>query len=315
MKYSDNNFYNVPGGIGADYLENFDGETGLNTSYNDGSFIIAGGLTLTYGHSRNEEDYAIDGNGIMLRRASDSYIEIIFTNGLSEFSFEYRKAFTGTSARQLEVLINGENIFTTPEFGTSSDTEETVYQASLSNLEYDGEVTLKIKNVGTTTANRQTTIDNIAWTESSQEALTTKLYSVELHNEDEIDVKTVRAGETLKNIVNPVKGGFNFLGWFDEDDNEFDFETQINQHMKLYAKFEEIPLATISEVRELEDGTDVVTRGVVTALIGNNAFIQDELESLILKHTLYYIGNEVNVMDKLIFMVLLSELHQFLKLQ
>lgn len=132
-------------------------------TYADGSFVGNGSVTWNYGHSRNQDIYPITGNGLMLRRASDSYLEVTLT-GVGNFSFDYRKAFTGGGTdRQLELLVNGTSVATTPVFGNIAGDDPTV-----GNLNYDinnaGTVTIRIKNVGTTTTNRQAVVDNIIWT-------------------------------------------------------------------------------------------------------------------------------------------------------
>lgn len=135
----------------------------LTTSYADGSFVGNNNVTWTYGHSRNEADYAIDGAGIMLRRASDSYLEATISGGIGNFSVEFRKAFTGTTERQLELLVNGAAIATSEIIGTVSGDDPTVFTFSV-NVNQPGDVTIKLKNVGDTSTNRQTILDNIVWT-------------------------------------------------------------------------------------------------------------------------------------------------------
>jgi len=130
-------------------------------TYADGSFFGNDGLMWTYGHSRDEETYPINGNGLMLRRASDSYLEITIPSGVGTFSFDYKKAFTGNSVRQLELLVDGTAVTTSPTFGTAAET--TVYNLS-HNINQTGSVTIRIKNVGTSTTNKQIVIDNIVWT-------------------------------------------------------------------------------------------------------------------------------------------------------
>ncbi|CAM3781627.1 T9SS type A sorting domain-containing protein [Flavobacterium cucumis] len=142
--------------------EDFTNST-ATASYLDGSFVGNGGITWTYGHSRNEDIYAINGKGLMLRRASDSYLEATIPGGIGDFTFEYRKAFTGTTERQLELLVNGVAIATTATFGTISGEETTIYTFTHT-VNQPGNVTIRIKNIGATTTNRQTTIDNISWT-------------------------------------------------------------------------------------------------------------------------------------------------------
>src|SRR5690625_4253077 len=135
----------------------------LPGTYSDGTFVGDSGLTFTYGHSRNEGDYPINDEGLMLRRASDSYLEWTLPNGVGDLSFEYRKAFTGGSPRQLEVIINGTQVATTPEFGEGSG-EQTETHTFTQTINQDGATTIKIKNVGSATTNKQAVIDNISWT-------------------------------------------------------------------------------------------------------------------------------------------------------
>lgn len=152
--------------------EDFESQTALTASYLDGSFTNATtGITWTYGHSRNHDTFPIDGKGIMLRRASDSYLEATFAGGIGTFSFQYRKAFTGNAERQLELIVNGSPVATSAAFGTLSVAEADIYTFTF-DVNTAGPVTIRIKNVGTTTTNRQTVIDNITWTAYSDGPVT-----------------------------------------------------------------------------------------------------------------------------------------------
>jgi hypothetical protein len=152
-------------GQGTESFEN----SNATASYLNGSFIGDNGFVWNYGHSRNEGDYPINGKGLLLRRASDSYLEAVLPGGIGDFSFDYRKAYTGTSARQLEVFINGVQVATTPQFGTISGEETDIYTLTITNINEPGNVILKIKNIGSTTTNRQAVIDNISWSGYSSE--------------------------------------------------------------------------------------------------------------------------------------------------
>lgn len=143
-------------------LENFVGAS-LTSSYSDGNFVGINGISWTYKQAREAGDYSIDGTGIMLRRANDSYIEAVFPNGIDSLSFNYRKAETNINERQLEVLIDGIEIETTDIFGTEQMAEETVYNLTIE-VNKVGPVIVRIKNVGETSTNRQTTISNFSWT-------------------------------------------------------------------------------------------------------------------------------------------------------
>lgn len=154
-------------GANAQTTEDFTNST-ATSSYLDGTFVGNGGINYSFGHSRNagtgSDDYTINGEGLMLRRPSDSFLEATFPNGLSAFSFQYRKAFTGGAARQLEILVNGVVFSTTEEFGEGSGALTTVFTHTLT-INQAGPVVVRIKNVGdvTVTSNKQSTIDNIVW--------------------------------------------------------------------------------------------------------------------------------------------------------
>src|SRR5690606_24763649 len=151
---------------GQTITEDFEAQTVLTSNYENGSFIGADGVTFTYVHSRDEGDYSIDGKGIMLRRADEpSSIEFTLPNGVSNLSFDDRKAFTGGSERQLEVVVNGVEEYVTPGFSSGSGADATVYTFN-EYIDEAGPVTIEITYpTGTADGNRQITIDNISWTE------------------------------------------------------------------------------------------------------------------------------------------------------
>src|SRR5690554_3813710 len=134
----------------------------LPTSYSDGSFEV-GGTTYTYGHSRDQENFPIDGAGLMLRNPLESYFEWTSNNGVGQVTFEYRKAFSGGNPRQLELLVNGTQVAVSSEFGGGSGEQPDIYTFTHA-VNEDGAVTIKIKNVGDASQNRQFVIDNVAWT-------------------------------------------------------------------------------------------------------------------------------------------------------
>lgn len=136
--------------------------TTLPTAYADGNFT-SGGIVWTYGHSRDQENFPISGNGLMLRRASDSYLEWTLPAGVGSLTFEYRKAFTGANSRELEVLVNNTQVTVSPSFGAASGEDVTVHTLTHA-INESGSATIRIKLTGTATTGRQTTIDNISWT-------------------------------------------------------------------------------------------------------------------------------------------------------
>ena len=76
------------------WAQGFEDFTNSNAaaSYADGFFLGNGGFNWNYGHSRDEVEYAIDGKGLMLRRASESYLEATIPGGIGEFSFQIGRA-------------------------------------------------------------------------------------------------------------------------------------------------------------------------------------------------------------------------------
>src|SRR5690554_6273691 len=135
----------------------------LPGSYGDGTFTY-NGVEYTYNHSRDQDDYPINGQGLLLRNASDSYFEMEIPDGVGELSFQYRKAYTGGSERELEVIVNGDALPTTTGiFGNASGELADIFTYT-ANINLAGAVTIRIKNVGSSGSNRQSTIDNIVWT-------------------------------------------------------------------------------------------------------------------------------------------------------
>ncbi|MDO5510693.1 MAG: T9SS type A sorting domain-containing protein [Weeksellaceae bacterium] len=149
--------------FGQTFTETFTGLEGLpGGTYTTTTFQGTHGNTWSVGEARNEADYAINGEGIMIRRASDSYITTTLSD-VATFSFQYRKAFTGATPRQLEVLVDGVQVWEGPVFGSETGADATVHTAEVA-INATGASVITIKNVGSTTGNRQTVVDNITWT-------------------------------------------------------------------------------------------------------------------------------------------------------
>lgn len=134
----------------------------LPTAYKDSS-CVSNGITYTYKESRDQDTFPITNKGLMLRKASVSYVEWTIPNGVGDLSFQFMKAYTGSSERQLEIYVNGVSVDTTVAFGSGTGTQTMVYNHT-SAINLAGAVTIKIKNVGATTGNKQSIIDNISWT-------------------------------------------------------------------------------------------------------------------------------------------------------
>jgi len=109
----------------------------------------------------------ITGPGLMIRYGR-SYIQTTITGGITGFSIDYGKAFTGTLARQLKITLdNGTEVltFTGPEFGTVSGADATVRNLQEIGFNLTGTVTITIGQnfPSSDTSNRQTVLDNFKW--------------------------------------------------------------------------------------------------------------------------------------------------------
>src|SRR5690606_1188904 len=117
------------------FEEGFDNLTEIptGTQYGPGTYTNNGITWNFHGQSpigANGEDYTIDGQGILLRRASDSFLEATIPAGVGVFTFEYRKAYTGGSEKQLELLVDGGQVSTTPVFGARPGDNPALYPFS-----------------------------------------------------------------------------------------------------------------------------------------------------------------------------------------
>ena len=104
------------------------------------------------------------------------------------------------------------------------------------------------------------------------------------NNETDNEVVEVTAGEKVKKPVDPEKEGYNFVGWFTDEEltTGFNFDTPIKSDTNLYAKWEEVVVdpaklevtfvknnETDNEVVEVTEG-EKVTKPVDPEKIGYN---------------------------------------------
>lgn len=138
-------------------IETFDNCT-VGASYADGNFVGVNGITWNYVQSRNEDAYGIDGNGLILRDATNSskcYSQTI-TSGIGNFSVQLKKAFTGAGNRQVELFINNVS------YGTSSLFDDTdTHTFTVNDINISGNVVIDIRNI----TSYQVLVDNISWTD------------------------------------------------------------------------------------------------------------------------------------------------------
>ncbi|MBR0427683.1 MAG: InlB B-repeat-containing protein [Clostridia bacterium] len=64
----------------------------------------------------------------------------------------------------------------------------------------------------------------------------------------------MNSGETVQKPIDPQKNKYQFIGWYDSNDVEFDFSTPVTQDMTLYAKWE--PTEYIHNGPYVFDGTN-----------------------------------------------------------
>jgi hypothetical protein len=147
------------------HLETFD-LSNATASYGDNSFTGDMGFTWSFVHSRDEGDFAIDGKGLMLRRADEpSSLSATIPGGIGSFSVDTRKAFTGNTQRKIELVINGGVVEQfEPAFGDGAD--NTVIPFVVENINTAGNVEFMLRLYGAN-GNQQMVIDNIRWTSYS----------------------------------------------------------------------------------------------------------------------------------------------------
>lgn len=148
------------------YTETFDNLEDNNSSQysSEHSFTGVEGIVYDIKGRTQMAGQEIDGNGVILRKASDnSYVIANYTDGLSFFSFQYRRAFSKSANRHLDLYINDNFIGSTADFGP--DTEVYTYTVDTGLLvDYNQpgmEVVVKIVNPST--SDRQSTVDNFVW--------------------------------------------------------------------------------------------------------------------------------------------------------
>lgn len=141
------NFTNLPTGSASSYLER--------------SWTGTDGVIWTAQGART--DQIINGKAICWGNSGTrNVISPTYTGGMGTLTFNYVRAFTGTSARSLEVYVNGNKIGSTITVSPTSD--EVVQYSNAINI--DGDVVLEIRSTGAA----QVKVDDVAWTAYSSGA-------------------------------------------------------------------------------------------------------------------------------------------------
>ncbi len=149
-------------------FESFDNADMSRSSYNDGSFEGDLGLTWVYeGVLRQSEeegdDFVIDGESLMLDGNQDSrlYVDDV-PGGVDSLSLQVSMAWTNSSPRQVEVLIDGDVVATSPDAMVDSDEFDApypVFTLEVDGLGVDGDFDLEIRPAS---GSRQVMVDNLS---------------------------------------------------------------------------------------------------------------------------------------------------------
>ncbi|MDR1810271.1 MAG: T9SS type A sorting domain-containing protein [Prevotella sp.] len=159
------------------FTENFTNlNANTNTVYGDGSFVGNGNITWNYTHcldASGSAGYPIDGKSLLLRRTAEGskLISGTISNGIKRFSCKFRKAYTGTSQRHLELYINGELKGKSQIIGGSSGDDATIYDFSVEDINVSGNFTMEIRLASPVTTNAQIVIDDIEWCSTNANSL------------------------------------------------------------------------------------------------------------------------------------------------
>lgn len=149
--------------------EDFDFNPVFGTSYisdtTTGKTSVDGNIWL-YSNVRNA-DPVITGQGLMLRYGG-SFIQTTIQGGMTAFSLDFTKAFTGTLLRQIKVVLtNGVDTYTFlgEEFGTTTGADSTLRTLEAIGFEITGTITLTITQnfPSSDVSSRQVNIDNFKW--------------------------------------------------------------------------------------------------------------------------------------------------------
>ncbi|TXD33893.1 hypothetical protein FRC98_20025 [Lujinxingia vulgaris] len=138
-------------------FEDFENHALSDNSYSNDLLVGDDGITWVLDDARGEQNYPIDGKGIILRTGSSISAETI-PGGVGLLLVDVRKAFIGTGSRTLKVYINGDLIGQTEPFGAESGEDTTVHTLELQDLNISGAFNLRLESAG-----EQLVVDNLRW--------------------------------------------------------------------------------------------------------------------------------------------------------
>ena len=129
--------------------------TTSSSSYLSRSWTGDNAVTWTAVAART--DQTINGKAICWNGSNGNVVSPTYSGGMGTLTFKYVRAFTGTSARSLEVYVNNNKI---GETITVSPTSDVVVTYS-NDINISGDVVLKIQSP---TGSAQVKLDDISWT-------------------------------------------------------------------------------------------------------------------------------------------------------
>lgn len=127
----------------------------LTGSYNASSYIGDNSVTWTYIESRDQSTYGINGKGIMLRDLTSRITSSPVAGGISSFTCNLRKAFTGSGNRQVQLYVNG--VAQTPSIAWDNTGVQTY---TITNINIAGNIIIEMRNA----TGNQVIVDDISWT-------------------------------------------------------------------------------------------------------------------------------------------------------
>jgi hypothetical protein len=140
--------------------ENFTNMPANNSSYTSRSWTGTDGVTWTAEGARTDE--TINGRAICFGNSGDGTRKVtspIYAGGMGDLSFNYVRAFTGTNARTIQVWVNGSQVGSDITVSPNSD----VVQSYSSSININGNVTVEIRSISSSTSGSQVKIDDIQW--------------------------------------------------------------------------------------------------------------------------------------------------------
>ncbi|MBR4984580.1 MAG: trypsin-like serine protease [Proteobacteria bacterium] len=135
-------------------VEDFAGIGNKSTFYKRGSFDSThADVTWSYYGRTDLNDYAIDGEGLMLK--DGGYISGTVTGGVGSVSVQVKKAYTSKNSREVYLYVNGIICNWAKIDAKSTD----VITVSCDGVNRPGDVSLMVEEAG-----KQVVIDNLTWT-------------------------------------------------------------------------------------------------------------------------------------------------------